>query len=109
MPKYINFDALGVQSCNPDVFVNKGYAEGWNNLMRILYNAPAADVAEVRHGRWEEIDDDYAYAENVYRCSVCGEEWDILEGTPEQNMYYYCPSCGAKMDGETKEEADVKL
>lgn len=48
MPKYIDFDALGVQSCNPDVFVNKGYAEGWNSLMRMLYDAPDADVEPKR-------------------------------------------------------------
>ena len=44
---------------------------------------PAADVAEVRHGRW---------ADNVWvwTCSECGNDasadWD------------YCPHCGAKMD-----------
>ena len=77
MKKYIDFDALGVQSCNPDVFVNKGYAEGWNSLMRMLYDAPAADVEPVRHGRWIEQD---VYGDTYYTCSVCGGDFVTLDG-----------------------------
>lgn len=50
---------------------------------------------EVRHGRWECIDDDGG----VYRCSACGEEWYLEAGTPKENNMNYCPTCGAKMDG----------
>ena len=52
-------------------------------VAQILDGLPAADVQEVRHGRW---------ADNVwvFTCSECGndagERWD------------YCPHCGAKMD-----------
>ena len=48
-----------------------------------IKSVPAADVAPVRHGKWE---DGYS----VVFCSVCGEqsEWR----TP------YCPMCGAKME-----------
>ena len=53
-----------------------------NGLFRAIR---PADVAPVRHGRWE------ADMGGVW-CSVCGEysegEWD------------YCPYCGARMDGE---------
>ena len=57
----------------------------------LLLRQPAADVAEVVHGRWiwnEEGEIDW---EQFYRCSNCGvkEYW-------ESN---YCPNCGAKMDG----------
>lgn len=53
---------------------------------------PAADVAEVVHGRWiwnEEGEIDW---EQFYRCSNCGDKeyW-------ESN---FCPNCGAKMDLE---------
>lgn len=55
---------------------------------------PAADVAEVVHGRWiwnEEGEIDW---EQFYRCSNCGDKeyW-------ESN---FCPNCGAKMDGATE-------
>ena len=58
----------------------------------LLLRQPAADVAEVVHGRWiwnEEGEIDW---EQFYRCSNCGnkEYW-------ESN---FCPNCGAKMDLE---------
>lgn len=96
MPKYIDFDALGVQSCNPDVFVNKGYAEGWNSLIKILYNAPAADVEPVRHGRWipiNRINPVWSqFGIKQHKCSECGCE--------EESARKRCPECGAKMGKE---------
>ena len=49
----------------------------------------AADVAEVRHGRWLCVDTD---TEQFFLCNRCKkkEYW-------ESN---YCPNCGAKMDEE---------
>ena len=48
----------------------------------LLSNIPAADVVEVRHGRWERRnmglwDEDYAYV-----CSVCGEVWTLIDSGP---------------------------
>ena len=51
-------------------------------------NTPAADVAEVRHGRWEEIRDAYGNLEGLL-CE-CGREVKIKDN--------YCPSCGMKMN-----------
>ena len=61
-------------------------------IARDITELPAADVAEVVHGRWiwnEEGEIDW---EQFYRCSNCGnkEYW-------ESN---FCPNCGAKMDLE---------
>lgn len=54
----------------------------------------AADVATVRHGRWENgfIDTgDGPMPERAYLCSQCGKaQW---------RKSRYCPNCGAKMDG----------
>ena len=48
-----------------------------------------------RTGRWEEKD---GYDGDVYYdCSVCGESWASIEGTPKTNGMKYCPNCGAKM------------
>ena len=56
----------------------------------------AADVAQVRHGRWlgwgKSGTPTY---ENYGTCSVCGEDAEIY--TEHRN---YCPNCGAKMDGD---------
>ena len=69
---------------------------------RVIIEAiPAADVAPVRHGRWNEESPDALDGDSVYVCSVCGETWTLIEGTPLDNNMHYCPNCGAKMDGES--------
>ena len=62
----------------------------------------AADVAQVRHGRWERIGIKGRKGLPIYPCcSACGivsaafrSEWEGLRG-----QWKYCPNCGAKMDG----------
>lgn len=58
-------------------------------LKRAIRRLPSADVAQVRHGRW---DSDMSGA----WCSVCGEY--------SEGEWNYCPNCGAKMDGNDKWE-----
>lgn len=53
---------------------------------------PAADVALVRHERWEKHG-------NKWQCTGCKVLMSI-DGTPQENLLYYCPNCGAKMDKE---------
>lgn len=55
---------------------------------------PAADVAQVVHGRW--IKDDFLSDDvnNAEKCSQCGELIGWFGNLPN-----YCPNCGAKMDG----------
>lgn len=69
----------------------------------MIYDSPAADVAEVKHGKWNGwhgdklvgIDDN---GDDMYRhyhyntCSECGRGNAIKSD--------YCPNCGAKMDLE---------
>lgn len=64
----------------------------------ILKAIPAADVAPVRHGRWEDSTDEWL-GTDVYTCSKCRESYVLVEGTPKENLWHYCPNCGAKMDG----------
>lgn len=74
-----------------------------SDVADMLTHFPAADVAEVRHGRWEK-DNDTAF---FWKCSECGaylfwrKEEYLLRDTDEPN---YCPNCGAKMDegGDTE-------
>ena len=51
---------------------------------------PAADVAPVVHGRWDDSFDGITPV-----CSVCGRTHKCYNRTPN-----YCPNCGAKMDEE---------
>ena len=67
-------------------------------VLGMIYEMTAADVAPVRHGRWEYRDD--GFGGTYYHCSVCGEDWCTIDGTPAENGMRYCPQCGARMDGD---------
>ena len=77
-----------------DLESDTGYsAIGWTSLHNVVAKQPAADVAPVRHGRWETyLDGDRLMPEQYYKCSICGDRGYRFRGN-------YCPNCGAKMDG----------
>lgn len=66
---------------------------------------PAADVAPVVHGRW---DDSGRYTfpggSTAVRCTNCG--CALTESEYHLNNWNYCPVCGAKMDGGADHEDD---
>lgn len=62
-------------------------------MFRRIKNVPTVDAVEVVHGWWIENPDN----PNQVYCSHCNM---ILEGIA--TGFYYCPNCGAKMDGENK-------
>ena len=67
----------------------------------LIWKTPAADVAPVRHGYLEKIEDDY-FCIVTLKCSLCHEEWTFEDYSddPDYNWNYnFCPNCGAKMDG----------
>lgn len=57
------------------------------------------DVEPVKHGEWLNDDDEWKF----YKCSICGNEayWDTDYG---QQLFDFCPNCGAKMDGKEVQE-----
>ena len=61
--------------------------------------APAADVAEVVHGRWILLGkNEHDYETSVEeKCSLCGRYVYRYDTELQDN---YCPNCGAKMDKE---------
>ena len=68
-----------------------------SDVADMLTHFPAADVAEVRHGRWVRGDEMSDYPRVPYNpwetyCSCCGE---IME----QSHDNFCGNCGAKMAG----------
>ena len=54
-----------------------------------IKNISAADVAPVRHGRWERT------ADGAALCTVCKRKMNL-----SQYGYAFCSLCGARMDGE---------
>ena len=63
---------------------------------------PDIEAIPVVHGRWVEKTD--SILETYYDCSVCRESFYLAEGVPFDNLYRYCPNCGAHMkDGGTEQ------
>lgn len=86
----------GLQSCDDRVWdINKKYFKGLAWARRLALDAPAADVVEVRHGKWEESE----IPEEKYVCSVCGGACWYYDYQGELAKSRFCPNCGAKMDG----------
>ena len=77
-------------------------AIGYNTAADEAHDFPTADVQPVKHGYWEELTDYGGWGDTHYRCSVCGEEWYLEDGTPQQNNMNFCPRCGSRMDGDTE-------
>lgn len=66
------------------------------HIAEALLSIPIADVAEVRHGRWERILTASGIISRV-RCSICVGTQPLTF----ENMSY-CPNCGTRMDKENK-------
>lgn len=65
--------------------------------VRLINATPAADVVEVRHGKWVD------HMVRDWRCSICGEKINKVrnvDGYCYEDKPHYCPNCGARMDGE---------
>jgi len=73
-----------------------------NNIQKI----PAADVRPVVRGRWI-LHDEVTDWDETWECSVCGDEFDMIEGTPMDNGYRFCPSCGADMRETEPQKCDT--
>lgn len=66
-------------------------------LAEAMEDIPIADVAEVKHGYWIEVEqigkNNRRIKYTTKKCPVCG----YCNGRRKTN---YCPDCGAKMDGK---------
>lgn len=92
MTKYINATLLKAEFTGN--FIDTSYSSEF--IKAIIDGQPAADVQEVKHGRW--ISNDLGGYKWAYYCSECG--W--VDGYPFNDRHKYCPNCGAKMDGDEK-------
>lgn len=97
---YINREAVRREACKGCTMWGGGNichdADPCEKLIAAFLNAPAADVAEVVHGQWV----DNGIPDSILSgCSVCGF-------TCGSSSFFYCPNCGAKMDGGDGSVAD---
>lgn len=97
MAEYIERDALmlrikEIHCAECDSYNGVRCRACWvDDTLDYIDSEPAADVAPVVHGHWEQVDD------TKCRCSRC----DIIAliGLYPHGDKNYCPNCGAKMDG----------
>jgi hypothetical protein len=99
--KYVKVDDI-VEYCNTysACLQNKGQGVAQAALRRVKEFAKenAAEVQPVKHGRWEKDEKRNSFEKF---CSVCKHEayWDTDYG---QQLFDYCPFCGARMDGDSE-------
>ena len=107
MPRYIDADALIISLAKDrSALVNNHAPHG--ELHRIdetiwkVVEAPTADVVPVVRGEWRQGKEFSAYPRvpfisTAYYCSNCEGEayWDTDYG---QQLFGFCPNCGAKME-----------
>lgn len=48
-------------------------------------------------GEW--IEKEVFDGDTAYECSECGELFCLIDGTPTDNLYKFCPNCGCSMKG----------
>ena len=66
----------------------------------VLLFEPAADVVEVKHGKWYRHDKKI-HGDTCYHCSEC-ERMPLTDCGTVWELTPYCPFCGAKMEGENE-------
>ncbi len=57
---------------------------------KVIKDAPTADVRPERHGQWKK------FSENTWQCTKCKKLFSA--------QWWYCPRCGAKMDGKEEDK-----
>ena len=100
MAEYITKEAIIEAFEWGDADVVEDYGDGCifgfsrESIKSVINEIPAADVAPVRHGRWVSVPHKLARV-----CSVCNRDEPYKFADIDADVYDYCPSCGAKMDG----------
>lgn len=111
MSDYIDRDLLlaEIKKLKKSPWYNGGYGTYERNIRReaidiivdlCIRPAPAAGAQEIKHGEWIKYRPENAL-DGAYFCSTCFKEQKMADGTitPLDIGCYYCPHCGAKMDG----------
>ena len=92
MAEYIEKEALMFALCK-EIIGDGDYYNGKDDMQDeirdMVSRFPAADVAPVRHGRWEIVVGSDGKEHMV--CTGCRKQQDLT------GVFSYCPNCGAKM------------
>ena len=96
--KLINVDDIKYQMLYKENFLSGTGVEAQAVWKSDIDSMPAVDAVPVVHGAWV-IDGEFI------DCSVCNrEKWSRVPYEDLVKRFKYCPNCGAKMDGERKDD-----
>ena len=94
MAEYIDRDILikNIEQETMNILFTKSTA------LKYIRGAPAADVAEVRHGRWvfDHMTGEWSYYSH---CSECNYQ-EFFANEDVEKRHKYCLNCGARMGKE---------
>ena len=63
----------------------------------LMYKGYTREDDDEEHAHWIPDESETGEGSNTYKCSACGEIQMLIEGTPKENGWKYCPNCGAMM------------
>lgn len=63
----------------------------------IIQEMPTVDAVPVVHGRWIDLK---PQGDSRFMCTVCKWKEKVPTCMGEPTIWSFCPSCGARMDGE---------
>ena len=110
MDEYINRDALlqeieQERRASKNSFPRQHFVVG--DVLTCIRTAPAADVVEVRHGRWIDLNTENSTGP-LFKCSECSHlhnpNRNDLDLERVELKPLYCDACGARMDKEDEHE-----
>lgn len=92
MARYVSIDEID------KIYRKLGCSENEIEIAHMIEDLPTVDAVEVVHGEWE-----YGKWENGHwikgsercRCTACHRVFPV----DPLNCWWWCPQCGAKMDG----------
>lgn len=103
MSKYIDVEKLAVliNDYLELPTLNTDYQAGIQKVLKMINAYPAADVQEVKHGKWIEPvpGDGFPYCSNCKNIALDRGPF-LNPKLMDWHLAPYCPHCGAKMDGK---------
>ena len=105
MKEYIERESIKSEILSWAVCINHPEYLSTDDTLYILDNMPAADVAPVRHGIWEEVDwvDPDGHGFGTVRIPKAGLRCSQCSNVFKKELLWkdnYCPNCGSLMNGK---------
>lgn len=82
--------------------------DGQGEMLDEIQKLPSVQPKQKTEHWIEDTNGTYTDNHDTWECSECGHAQILLEGTPKDNDYNYCPNCGAKM-AESEDKGGIYI